>query len=79
MTHSRTLWIGGTVAVAALAVAVLVTKGQTVRTARERSAAGSEAKVMIAAAVLGVLVRPRVGRERAGDVARRRYWRRSIL
>ena len=40
MTHSRTLWIGGTVAVAALAVAVLVTKGQTVRTARERSAAG---------------------------------------
>jgi hypothetical protein len=31
MTHSRTLWIGGTAAVVALAVAVLVTKGQSVK------------------------------------------------
>lgn len=39
MTRSRTFWIGGTVAVA-VAAAVLVTKGQTVRSPRERSAAG---------------------------------------
>jgi hypothetical protein len=34
------LWIGGTAAVVALAVAVLVTKGQSVRNPRERTAAG---------------------------------------
>jgi hypothetical protein len=40
MTHSRTLWIGGTTAIVALAVAVLVTRGESARSPRERSAAG---------------------------------------